>query len=66
MRVKIIIEVEAVSDLYTALTELRKNVKKECKRLKLNPHKDSFDRFANLDDNNCYGDVVVRITNPKN
>ncbi len=54
---------ESISEFYTHLSELKRQIKKETKRLKLNSIKDVFPKGVNLDDANCYGEHYVTIKN---
>lgn len=64
MKIEIEIDCETVSEFYSHLTELRYQIKKESKRLKLKPLVDEFSEESNsyLSDNNCYGTHTVTIT----
>lgn len=67
MKITIKIEnCETISDFYSHLTELRLQIKKEAKKLKLDPLRDAFTKASehNLNDANCYGEHYVSI-NPK-
>lgn len=66
MLITVSINCETISEFYTHLTELQKQIKKESKRLGLSPGYDSFPnsrnkKKANLSDNNCYGTHEVSI-----
>lgn len=62
MNITIEIECETVSDFYAHLSTLQKNIKKQAKKLKLDPIRDKFPETVELDDSNCYGDHTVKIT----
>lgn len=61
MNITVQIEAETINDFYTNLSELRKNIKKQAKQLKLNPIKDEFPADVDLNDANCYGSHDVTI-----
>lgn len=61
MKIQIEVEAETISDFHTSLTVLRKNIRKEAKRLKLDPLRDEFPAEVILDDSNCYGSFEVSI-----
>jgi hypothetical protein len=61
MIIRVDIECETISDFYGHLSELRRQIKKETKRLKLNPLRDEFPKGVNLYDDNCYGSHEVQI-----
>lgn len=63
MNIIINIECETVSDFYSHLSELRRQIKKEAKKLKLNPASDEFPDNVTLYDDNCYGTHIVTISN---
>lgn len=63
MEIKIDIECDNISDLYTHLRVLREQIKKETKKLKLNPFNDEFPDGFKLEDGNCYGEHTL-IINP--
>ena len=62
MKIKIEIDCETISDLYSHLSELRRQIKKETKKRKLDPLRDEFGSDVNLYDDNCYGthDVYIK------
>lgn len=62
MKITIEIDCETISDFYSHLSELRRQIKKECKRLKLVPSNDEFPPTVDLDDDNCYGTHTVTIS----
>lgn len=57
MIVRIDIDCDNISELYQHLGVLRKQIKKETKRLNLDPLEDEFSHESedHLKDNNCYG-----------
>ena len=61
MKIRIDIDCETIGDFYTHLSELQRQIKKESKRLKLNPVRDVFPKFVALDDMNCYGEHYVKV-----
>lgn len=63
MRITIEIECESITDFYSHLTELRKQIKKKCKKENRNSHKDEFTTSKGLDDDNCYGTHEVSLEN---
>lgn len=68
MDIVVKIECDTIAEFYSHLTELRKQIKKETKRLKLDPGHDEFPAGRNkteLDDNNCYGTHEVFIKKSK-
>lgn len=64
MQINIQIDCESISDFYSHLSEMRRQIKKEAKRLKLSPE-DEFTKESEskLYDNNCYGTHEVVINN---
>ncbi len=67
MNIQINIDCETIGELYSHLTMLRSQIKKEATRLKLNPNDDEFtpEMKLDLDDANCYGEHEVLILEPK-
>lgn len=67
MKIKINIECDTINELYSHLSELKRQVKARCKERNLNPLEDEFlpKDYIGLSDNNCYGthDVVIK-SNP--
>lgn len=65
MYITIKIKADTIRDLYAHLSVLRSQIKKEAKRLKLNPMEDEFTRKTGdkLYDDNCYGTHIVTISN---
>ena len=61
MNIIIEIDCDTISEFYGHLTKIREDIKKETKRLKLNPLEDEFPNIASLDDVNCYGEHYVEI-----
>lgn len=61
MKIRIDIECETISEFYQHLSVIQLDIKKQVKKLKLDPLYDEFPKTVNLDDNNCYGDHVVKI-----
>mgnify|MGYP001565856112 CR=1 FL=1 len=62
MKIRIDIECESISEFWVHLAVLKKQIKKEAKRLKLNALEDRFPKKGvDLDDNNCYGTHTVKI-----
>lgn len=70
MNIRIDIECESISDFHSHLSEIKRQIRKETKRLKLTPS-DEFESnkeqdytiSPDLDDNNCYGNHEVTILN---
>jgi hypothetical protein len=60
MKIRVDIECESISDFYSHLSELRRQIKKETKRLKLTPE-DEFTNDVDLYDDNCYGTHDVEV-----
>lgn len=68
MRIYITIDnCESISDFYAHLAELKRQIKKESRRLKLDPIKDEFPSKVGvaLEDANCYGEHYVKIIHPR-
>ncbi len=66
MEITIKIDCETINDFYAHLTVLRKQVKSECKKQKLDPLNDEFKVGKNLFyDDNCYGTHYVKIQEEK-
>lgn len=61
MKVIIEIETETISDLWTHIHIIGKEIKKECKKLKLEPLEDEFPPGTEWIDDNCYGEHIVKI-----
>lgn len=61
MKIRIDIECETISEFYAHLSTLQLDIKKQTKKLKLNPLQDEFPKTVELDDSNCYGDHTVKI-----
>jgi hypothetical protein len=64
MEILITIECETISDFYSHLSELRRQIKKETRKRKLNPLHDEFPADVDLYDDNCYGTHDVEIRQP--
>lgn len=65
MKVIVRIECDNISELNAHLSELKRQIKKEAKRLHLHPINDCFLNVSNknLFDDNCYGTHSVEIKN---
>jgi len=63
MKINIQIECETISEFYTHLTELQKQIKKKTRKQNLKPGADEFFDSVGLDDDNCYGSHEVMIKN---
>lgn len=63
MKVTIKIECDTIAEFYSHLTKLRIDIKKQARKMKLNPAEDVFPRAVELDDDNCYGEHTVKISN---
>ncbi len=68
MLIKIEIECETINEFYGHLRVLQKQIKKQTRKLKLDPIKDEFPSEnspieIDLDDSNCYGTHTVIINN---
>ena len=61
MKVKIEINVETITDLYVALGEIKKHVKRQATINKANPKHDDFPAGTCLPDSNCYGDYELEV-----
>lgn len=60
---KIVIEIncETIGELTTHLYEIIKQAKKECRKQKLDPLHDEFESGLRIEDDNCYGDHLLRV-----
>jgi len=61
MKIIIRIECETINNFWQHLNVLQGDIKKESKRLKLNPLDDEFTGNVELNDDNCYGRHEVKI-----
>ena len=61
MRVLIEINCDTISDLHQHLDVMKRRVRKECKKLKLDPLNDEFPLELKLEDNNCYGEHELTV-----
>lgn len=62
MKITIQIDCDTISEFYSHLTKLREDVKKQTKKLKLDPLEDEFPKTVELDDSNCYGEHYVKVS----
>jgi len=65
MNITIEIECETIADFYSHLTELRAQIKRQARKLKLTPV-DEFPPDVDLYDDNCYGthNVTIKLERP--
>jgi hypothetical protein len=61
MNVQIFIQAESISDLYTAVSEIRRLIKLRTKIDVLNPITDDFPEDMEIFDENCYGSVLMQV-----
>lgn len=61
MNITVTISCDTISDFYSHLSELRRQIKRQTKKLKLDPLKDEFPATVDLYDDNCYGTHTVEI-----
>lgn len=61
MRVLIEIECDTVSDLHQHLDVMKRQVRKESKKQKLDPLHDEFPLETVLEDDNCYGSHELSV-----
>lgn len=61
MRILIEINCESIGELGSHLNEMFKQVKKECKKQKLDAYNDEFPEGTILEDDNCYGSHELKI-----
>jgi dsDNA-specific endonuclease/ATPase MutS2 len=61
MKIFIEIECESISEFYSHLTKIQRDINRKARKEKLNPLFDEFNDGEGLDDNNCYGTHVVNI-----
>lgn len=61
MKITVKIECETISDFYSHLSELRRQIKKQARKLKLDPLRDEFPKTVDLYDDNCYGTHTVTV-----
>ena len=64
MKVTVHIDCDTIHEFYSHLCQLKRQIKKEAKRLKLNPLDDEFTRKSGdkLYDDNCYGTHIVTVS----
>lgn len=61
MKVKIEINCETILDLHVALTEVKKQIRKQARINKADQIKDDFSAGTYLTDKNCYGDFELEV-----
>lgn len=61
MNIKIEIDCDTIDEFYGHLTKIRMDIKKQARKLKLDPLRDEFPKTVNLNDDNCYGEHYVKI-----
>lgn len=60
MTINITIETETISEFYSHISVIGKEIKKAAKKQKLNPLRDEFTE-QEWEDDNCYGTHTVQI-----
>lgn len=62
MKIKIEIDCDTISQIHSHLYVIGRDLRKHTKKFNLNPVEDEFPKRIKFDDENCYGEHIVKIT----